>query len=140
MSLCTDLARCSPLNYCQAEGAVLNIGQLVDTPYPGTARVKFTDLSTERETVIDNADTLPNIGIDTEDFTPIAGHVYQIEVVLSAETGGIIPIPFTPYTMDGNDLEGGTTSYMYATVRFVKVFTLTDTVDTVTEQWLTLRP
>lgn len=136
--LCVDRARCSDLSYCQAEGAVLNIGQLVDTPYPGTARVKFTDLSTERETVIDNADALPNISIDTEDFTPIAGHVYQIEVVLSAETGGIIPIPFTPYIMDGNDLEGGITSYMYATARFKKVFRLDDTVDSATEQYLTL--
>jgi hypothetical protein len=63
-----------------------------------------------------------------------------VQVVLNAETGAVIPVPFVPYTMDGNDLEGGTESYLYATVRFVKVFTLTDTVDSATEQWLTIRP
>ena len=136
--LCQDLARCVDLSYCQAEGAVLNIGHLEDTPYPGTVRVTFTDLSTGRQTIIDNAGTLPDISIDTEDFTPMAGHVYQIEAVLNAETGGIIPVPFVPYVMNGNDLEAGTVAYLYATARFVKVFNLTG-VDSATEQYLTIR-
>jgi hypothetical protein len=70
--LCQDRARCADLSYCQAEGAVLNIGQIVDTPYTGTVRVLFTDMATERRTAIDNAGTPPEVSIDTEDFTPLA--------------------------------------------------------------------
>lgn len=134
--LCTDLARCHELSYCQAAGAVLNIGELVDTPYPGTVRVKFTDLATDRITVIDNSEALPYVGIDTEDFTPLEGHSYQIEVVLSPETGSIIPIPFKPYVMNGNDMEVSTTSYLLATARFVKVFQLDGDIESASEQWL----
>lgn len=138
--LCEDLAVCLPLSYCQGADAVLNIGQLVDTPYPGTVRVSFTDFSTTRQTVIDNSETLPDIGINTEDFTPLQGHVYQVEVVLSAEGGGILPVPFIPYTLTGNDIAAGTTAYRYATARFVKVFQLDGDVDSAQEQFLTLKP
>lgn len=136
--LCQDLARCSPMSYCMADGSVLNVGQLEDQPYPGTVRVQFTDLSTDRITEVDNAETLPNVSIDAQDFTPIPGHVYQVECVLTAETGGITPVPFIPYAMDGNDMELNTTSYKYATVRFVKVFGLDGNVDSSQEQFLTL--
>lgn len=137
--LCENLARCADLSYCQADGAVLNIGQLVDTPYPGTVHVKFTDIATNRVTTIDNAGTLPDVSIDTQDFTPLQGHVYQIEVVLSPESGAILPVPFIPYALDGNDLEGGTTSYLKATARFVKVFGTNGYVQSAQEQWLCLQ-
>lgn len=134
--LCTDLVRCHELSYCQQAGSVLNIGELVDTPYPGTVRVKFTDLATDRITVIDNSEALPYVGIDTEDFTPLEGHSYQIEVVLSPESGAIIPVPFKPYVMNGNDIEVSTTSYLLATARFVKVFQLDGDIESPQEQWL----
>lgn len=138
--LCQDLARCAELSYCQAPDAVLNIGQLVDAPYPGTARVMFTDLATGRVTIIDNAGSGVDISIDTEDFTPLQGHAYEVEVVIGQESGAIIPIAFIPYVLTGNDVTAGTTSYMLATARFVKVFTVADAVDQVNEQWLILKP
>ena len=134
------MARCSDLAYCQGSGAVFNIGELSDAPYPYSARVLFTDVATGRLTEIDNEGAGTTITIDTEDFTPIAGHTYTVKVVLTAEGGGVVAAYFKPYTLTaGNSFAVGVDEYISASVTFVKVFDVDGEVTESTEQWLTLK-
>lgn len=119
---------------------MLNIGELVDAPYPYTARILFTDLATGRETALANEGSGVEVSIDTEDFTPIAGHTYMVKVVLTSEGGGIIPAEFKTYTLtDANLFEVGSITYTEAQVRFQKVYEVDGDVNEATEQWLTVR-
>lgn len=139
---CTDIATLSDLSYCSGEGAIIHIGELEE--YPGYTdasefRILFTNLATGHKTVIPiKGDELPELVIESEDFSPVPGYVYQIQAVRVASGGGITPLRLLPFEVLYTGYNVSATGYDALIARFVKVFTSTPTVDIATEQYLSL--
>ena len=134
---CQNVARCVPLNGCPTTGASLYIGSLSDgyDPYSGTITVRFTDMATGRQTVLDNAGALPDVECQV-DNSFVAGHVYRVEVL---DQGGY-PLAFYVYQWDttANDRDLSTDDYDAASVRFTRSTDEDGDVITYATQWLTL--
>lgn len=139
---CADVVTLSDLAYCQGEDAVIHIGELEE--YSGyddalQTRILFTDLATGHKTAIAiRGQDLPELVIDSEAFTPVPGHVYQVEATRYANGGGITPLRMLPFEVLYTGYNVTSTAYDGLLVRFVKVFTTTPTVAISTEQWLSL--
>lgn len=134
---CQNVARCAPLNGCPTPGASLYIGSLSDgyDPYSGDITVRFTDMSTGRQTVMDNVGALPDVECQV-DNSFVAGHVYRVEVL---DQGGY-PLAFQVYQWDttANDRDLSADDYDAASVRFTRPTDEDGDVITYATQWLTL--
>lgn len=145
--LCNDLGVCNDLSYCQGKNAVLHIGQSytdIGITDGAEIRVLFTNRTTGAVTALDiDTEQLPSIDLDTEGFTPIKGHSYLVQLVLESSGGGIMPIQVKPYEWSDGSYDVSSTGYDGLLVRFTRVFTQTDSttasVDSATEQWMTLK-
>lgn len=135
--LCRSVAKCADLSACQDEEAVLHIGEAEqDFGDSTTLSVKFTDLATNRVTVIEGEYSVgppSDITISMTDFAPVDGHHYKVEVVGQIEGGGIFPVQFKPYELSGDAFDITDTAYDHVLVTFVKV-----NGSTASEQWLSL--
>lgn len=139
---CDELITLADQVYCQAEGALIHIGELetsMASPYIDGVRIMFTDKSTGHKTIIEVDDTyLPELVIETEDFKPTDGHVYLVQATYSNVGGGIIPLRLKPFEISGSTISTYATAFDGFLVRFVRVFTATSTVVAASEQWLSL--
>ena len=101
--------------------------------------VVFTDMATGRKTYTPNVGTLPTVEVDVT-FPLVPDHTYQVQVIGKVAGGGILPIPFYPYTYDivTEDYIASTTRSVAVLVRFVKVFHTYGEVFSSTEQWLSI--
>lgn len=139
---CDNVIHCADLSYCQGEGAILHICELdpaTDPPDPALLKVLFTNLATgnkvEFPVFVEGYPSL-DISIASENFTPIAGHMYQVEVVYQETGGGIFPMKIVPFVWVDGAIDVSDLVYDALMVRFVKVFTQTATISMATEQWL----
>lgn len=103
-------------------------------PYSGDVLIRFTDLATFRKTDFENASTAPDLSVDSEDFTPTVGHVYQVEVLIPG--GGNLEFHVWQWVDGARELT--TESYDKATVRFVRAFDTAGDATDYTDQYLTL--
>lgn len=139
---CADVVTLSDLGYCQGEDALIHIGELGE--YSGyelaeETRILFTNLATGHKTIIPiRGEDLPELVINSEDFTPIDGHVYRVEVTRYADGGGITPLRVKPFEVIYTGYVVSSTDYDALLVRFVKVFTVTPTVAISTDQYMSV--
>lgn len=139
---CAEVATLSDIAYCQGEDALIHIGELEE--YSGyelaeQTRILWTNLATGHKTVIAiGGEYLPELVIHSEDFTPVDGQVYKVEVTRYSTGGGITPLRVKPFEVVYTGYEISDTAYDALLVRFVKVFTVTSTVSVSTDQYLSL--
>ena len=136
---CQDVARCADLNACSATGANLSIGSLASgfEPYSGEVLVRLTNITLDRITDFDNASTAPDISIDTDDFQPVVGHTYRVEVI-GEEGGGSLDFHVYEWDTTANARDLTTSAYDSATVRFVRSHDALGNVNEYSQAWLTL--
>lgn len=106
-------------------------------PYSGGVIIRVTNQATGRITDFDNASASQDLSFDSEDFQPVQGHVYRIEVTPEEGGGNLL---FHVYEWDtvtmARDLT--TASYDSATVRFVRSHDALGAVNEYSQQWITL--
>lgn len=140
--VCANDALLNDLAYCQGEGAIIHIGEMeVYSGYENAEQLRllFTRLQDDHKTVIPIAgEYLPELVINSEDFTPVAGCVYRVQLVKDNDLGGISPFPLLTFSVTYVGYDTDTTAYDGLLVRFVKVFTMTSTQAVATEQYFTL--
>jgi hypothetical protein len=127
--LCNDQALAYSLRLCAEDDAIIYIGQseCVDLV------VQFTDLATGRVIHID----AEAIGDDHYIFASDLGinefHSYSVQLLNLG-----VPVPFTPYVMEGCDIEPATEEYSQVVVSFAGIITPRTSYYTNTDQWLTI--
>lgn len=101
--------------------------------------VIFTNMATGRKTIAPNVEALPDIAVDVT-FPLVPDQMYLVEVVGKNTGGGILPLPFYPFTYDivSEDYIASTTRVDGVNVQFVKVFHTYNEVFSSTEQWVSI--
>lgn len=139
---CATEATLSDIAYCQGADALIHIGEL--ETYSGyeiaeDLWIRFEDMAVGTSVVIPiRGQDLPELVIDSEDFTPTPGHVYRITVARAPSGGGITPLRVKPFEVTYIGYTIAADAFDALLVRFIKVFTSTPTVVVSTEQWLSL--
>jgi hypothetical protein len=125
--LCSAQATAYPLRLCAEDDARIYIGQsdcinLV---------VQFTNLATGRIIHIDAQVDGDDHYIFASDLDIVQYHTYAVQLLnLGA------PVPFTPYVMEGCDIEPATEQYNHVLVNFMGILVPNSSYYSSTDQWL----
>lgn len=111
--LCSNFQKGLSLSLCTDPDGALYIGSVDATGL----KALFTDLATERRTIVDVIADGEEWYVEAPDFF-VEGHTYSVQLV----TQLIVPIDFYPYTFDGTDFVVSDTLTGGVTFAVVKVY------------------